>query len=106
MRAPVAFPPTVRAKIADFGLSKYIDKVTGGGTVVQSIMEPGRLEATYAYLAPEAFGGDKTNVIRPNDEDDDPRYNDMAKKRDIYAFGVLLWEMLTGRIPLGRCQSS
>ena len=94
------FEKTVRAKIADFGLSKYIDKATGGGTIMQSIMEPGRLEATYAYLAPEAFGGDKTNVIRRSDsEDDDDGRGDMAKKRDIYALGVLFWEILTAQIP-------
>lgn len=94
------FPAVTRAKIADFGLSKYIDRATGGGTVMQSIMEPGRLEATYAYLAPEAFGGDKSNIIKRKDsDDDDVRYDNMAKKRDIYALGVLFWEMLTGAVP-------
>lgn len=95
------FSTNVRAKIADFGLSKYIDRATGGGTVMQTIMEPGRLEATYSYLAPEAFGGDKSNVIRQSDSDDDDEdaRGDMAKKRDIYALGVLFWEMLTAHIP-------
>lgn len=87
------FGRNVRAKIADFGLSKH----TNADAIQQSV-EAGKLEATYAYLAPEAFGGNNANVINLDDEDE-AFHNDMARKRDIYAMGVLFWEMLSGGQP-------
>ncbi|KAG6480180.1 hypothetical protein ZIOFF_063658 [Zingiber officinale] len=65
-----------RAKIADFGIAKHFsDEKTHVSTVVKG---------TYGYLAPEyASTGQLTD------------------KSDVYSYGVLLLELITGRRPLG-----
>ncbi|MDQ2996295.1 MAG: protein kinase [Chloroflexota bacterium] len=63
--------------LADFGLARPISVDSAA-----QITATGTLMGTLAYMAPEQFSG------RPADA-----------RTDIYAFGVMLYEMLTGRVP-------
>ena len=65
----------VRVSITDFGLSRLYES---DGTVAQS----GRLSGTIGYIAPELLRGGVTTPAA-----------------DVYAFGVVLHEMLTGQKP-------
>jgi serine/threonine-protein kinase len=69
-----------KVKVLDFGLAKVI----GGETTDQksTITEPGRVIGTPAYMSPEQARGKTTD-----------------KRSDIWSFGCVLYEMLTGRIP-------
>ncbi|KAG2485388.1 hypothetical protein HYH03_015874 [Edaphochlamys debaryana] len=67
------------AKLTDFGLSRLRSTV-----LVTRHPEAG----TPAYMAPEAF--DASNYV-------------ITHKADIYALGVILWEMLTGSVPWEGC---
>jgi serine/threonine-protein kinase len=69
-----------KVKVLDFGLAK----VVGGETTDQqsTITEPGRAIGTPAYMSPEQARG------KPTD-----------KRCDIWSFGCVLFEMLTGRVP-------
>src|SRR5258707_9958275 len=60
-------------RLTDFGIARVGDQV---------ITQSGVVMGTYAYLAPEAFGGEKLDA-----------------RADLWAFGVLLFEMLAGRLP-------
>ena len=73
-----------RVKIADFGLARLIGKEAKKDSPpgAQTIMVMG----TPYYMAPE-------QVERPGKVD---------RRSDIYALGVVLYEMLTGQLPVGR----
>jgi eukaryotic-like serine/threonine-protein kinase len=63
-----------RAKIADFGIAR----MGGAGTLT----EAGTLLGTAAYISPEQAAGEPATPAS-----------------DVYAFGVILFQMLTGRLP-------
>ena len=69
-------------KIVDFGLAK----LNGGGASTEWQTLDGRGVGTLGYMAPE-------QVEKPQEVD---------HRADIYSAGVVLYEMLTGGLPLGR----
>ena len=72
-----------RAKVADFGLARLDQAETGSGAI--SMSRTGQFMGTPAYAAPEQVK-DAAHVDH---------------RADIYALGVLLYEMLTGDLPRG-----
>jgi WD40 repeat protein len=70
-------PSTLHPKITDFGLAQPVE---GGQILTQS----GFLVGTPGYMAPEQAGG-KRALVGP--------------ATDIYALGVVLYELLTGQLP-------
>ena len=74
--ANVLVQPDGRVKVTDFGIAKATgtDDLTRTGTVV----------GTARYLAPEQVNGETVDA-----------------RADVYALGLVLYEMLTGRPPFG-----
>lgn len=68
-------------KILDFGLAKADPS---GTDVAGSATSPGMILGTAAYMSPEQARGEATD-----------------KRTDIWAFGAVLYELLTGRPPFG-----
>lgn len=71
-----------RIKIADFGIAKLLDDRGADLLLTQS----GAKLGTAPYMAPE-------QIEQPSSVD---------HRADIYSLGVVLYEMLTGELPLGR----
>ncbi len=89
--ANVKLTPEGKVKVLDFGLAKAMDPAGASSTDVQNsptltaqATQAGLLLGTAAYMAPEQARG------RPVD-----------RRADIWAFGVVLFEMLTGKRPDG-----
>jgi eukaryotic-like serine/threonine-protein kinase len=76
-----------RVKLLDFGLARA-DQPFGANAVLadkkDEITKEGAILGTIAYMSPEQAKG------QPAD-----------RRSDLWAFGVVLWEMLTGRRPFG-----
>ncbi len=83
----VLFDDVGRARLVDFGLSRLVR-----GEAAENLSRLTRTNVilgTYEYMAPEQRLG------RPVDE-----------RADLYALGVILYEMLTGALPLGRFEAA
>ena len=88
--ANIKVRPDGTVKVLDFGLAKALDPASGSGphatglanspTITARGTEAGMILGTAAYMAPEQARGKAVD-----------------KRADIWAFGVVLWEMLTGR---------
>ena len=68
-----------RCKIADFGMSKFRE---------QSMSHVTGMVGTVAWTAPEVLLGGAM----------------MYQSADVYSYGVILWELLTGQVPWEGCQ--
>jgi len=84
--ANIKITPDGVVKVLDFGLAKVVEQVAvaspeNAPTVTVGATHGGEILGTAAYMAPEQARG------RPLD-----------KRADIWAFGVVLYEMLTGRM--------
>jgi hypothetical protein len=74
-----------RVKVSDFGLAKLMSENPDAATGAPSPTMTQSVVGTPEYVAPEQRRGD-----RPVDH-----------RADIYSLGVMLYEMLTGRVPCG-----
>jgi len=77
-----------RVKVADFGLAKLIgneNEIIPGGSTVDSptLTESGKIMGTPQYMSPE-------QIKAPGEVD---------HRADIYALGVVFYQMLTGELP-------
>jgi TolB-like protein/Tfp pilus assembly protein PilF len=78
-------------KVLDFGLAKRIisgSPVHGESTATIDISLPGQMLGTVAYMSPEQIMGEGVD-----------------QRSDLFAFGIILYEMLTGRHPWPRASA-
>jgi tetratricopeptide (TPR) repeat protein/TolB-like protein len=77
----VALDPRGHAKLLDFGLARHLPGVTRGATVTVATLGLG-IAGTLPYMSPEQLRG-----------------AEIDSRTDLYALGVVLFEMSTGRRP-------
>jgi serine/threonine protein kinase/TolB-like protein len=81
--ANVLITPDGRVKVLDFGLAtRQATDVEDATRSVVSLDAPGTVVGTLAYMAPEALRGESADL-----------------RSDVWSFGVLLYEMTSGRRP-------
>ncbi len=84
--ANVVITPDGRAKVLDFGLAARMPSADAEAVTKtqDAIPHAGMLVGTLAYMAPEVLRGESATA-----------------RSDIWALGVLLYEMASGRLPFG-----
>lgn len=87
-QANILVTATGTAKVLDFGIARIVPGAEDGnkdGASLSLRTSPGELLGTLSAMAPEQFEGDPARV---------------TARSDVYALGVLLFELLAGRAPL------
>ena len=69
-----------RVKILDFGLARHLPSLTGATQTVAAATDPGVVMGTVGYMAPEQVRGVHVDA-----------------RADLFAFGAVFYEMLTGQ---------
>ena len=82
--ANVRVTPDGRAKVLDFGLAKAVAPTSGPPKPADSMTATGVIVGTPSYMSPEQSRGQAVDV-----------------RTDLWAFGCLLYEMLTGKKAFG-----
>ena len=82
--ANIIVTPEGRVKVLDFGLAKQAaaDDLEAATRSQLSLTQPGVIVGTLAYMAPEQLHGQAADA-----------------RSDVWALGVVLYEMLAGRLP-------
>ena len=92
--ANVMVTPEGDVKVLDFGLARQVVSAAGDASDELSLTAEGLIVGTPAYFAPEVLRGGKASPAS-----------------DLWAFGVVLYEMASGRLPfhgqtvIGTCQA-
>ncbi|MFO0760449.1 MAG: serine/threonine-protein kinase [Byssovorax sp.] len=74
---PISSPSDVRVRVVDFGLARMMQ-----GESTTGLTEQGMIFGTPEYMAPEQARGDEADT-----------------RSDLYAAGVILYEMVVGQVP-------
>jgi serine/threonine protein kinase/Tol biopolymer transport system component len=80
----VKVTPTGTVKVLDFGLARMIERDRQADVVPTMATGPGTVLGTPAYMSPEQVRGEEVD-----------------KRTDVWAFGVVVFELLTGRRGFG-----
>ena len=75
-------PSSAQPKILDFGIARITDRDVQATTMRT---EAGQIIGTLAYISPKQLAGDPEKI---------------DTRSDVYSIGVILYELLTGRVPL------
>jgi eukaryotic-like serine/threonine-protein kinase len=80
-----AFGSAARIKIMDFGLARLMDSDPAAEALRSQTIDADRIKGTIAFMSPEQLRGENS---------------DIDGRSDVYALGVMLFQLLTGRLPL------